>query len=125
MNAYGLDVRGAVALMLCLALLAAPPAALAQDAQPAPPTTAAPAAEGAEELTGEGASPWQDTAAKVVDVFPVRLLGACATVVGFGAFLVSVPLVAPGGRMTAIRESWNYFVMGPVDYTFVRPLGEL
>jgi hypothetical protein len=44
---------------------------------------------------------------------------------GFGAFLVSVPLVAPAGRMTAIRESWEYFVLGPADYTFVRPLGEL
>ena len=121
MNASGRHVRGAVALMLSLALLAVPPAL----AEETPPTTAAPT-EGAEELSPEtGPTSWQDTAAKVVDVFPIRLLGACATVVGFGAFLVSVPLVAPGGRMTAIRESWEYFVLGPLDYTFVRPLGEL
>jgi len=109
--------------MLSLAVLAAHPA-LAEEA-PAP--TAAPrAAEGVEDLVPEPTvSPWQETAAKVFDVFPIRVLGACATVVGFGAFIVSVPLVAPGGRMTAIRESWNYFVIGPVDYTFVRPLGEL
>jgi hypothetical protein len=122
LNASGRHVRGAVALILSLALLPVAPAL----AQQAPPTTAPPAAEGSEELIGEGGpSPWQDTAAKVVDVFPIRVLGACATVVGFGAFLVSVPLIAPGGQMTAIRESWDYFVMGPVDYTFVRPLGEL
>jgi hypothetical protein len=123
LNASGRNVRGAVALTLCLVLLAVPPA-LAEE----PPPPDAPPAEGAEELSPEpetGPTPWQDTAAKVVDVFPIRLLGACATVVGFGAFLISVPLVAPAGRMTAIRESWEYFVLGPVDYTFVRPLGEL
>jgi hypothetical protein len=123
LNASGRHVRGAAALMLSLAVLAVPPA-LAEE--PPPPPTAAPPAEGAEDLAPEpSAAPWQDTAAKVVDVFPIRLLGACATIVGFGAFIVSVPLVAPAGRMTAIRESWDYFVIGPYDYTFVRPLGEL
>jgi hypothetical protein len=65
-----------------------------------------------------------DYAAKAFDVVPIRLLSTCATIVGFGAFLVSVPLVAPGGQLEAIRGSWDYFVIGPVDYTFVRPLGD-
>ena len=122
MNASGRHARRTLAAMLSLALLAVPPA-LAEEA-PAP--TAAQAEEGGEDLVPEPvASPWEEAAAKVVDVFPIRLLGTCATIVGFGAFIVSVPLVAPTGRMQAIRESWDYFVMGPVDYTFVRPLGEL
>src|SRR5262245_39061880 len=107
--------------MLSLAVIAPPPAS----AEEPPPPTAAQAAEAGEDLVPEPVSPWEETAAKVIDVFPIRLLGACATIVGFGAFIVSVPLVAPGGRMQAIRESWDYFVIGPVDYTFVRPLGEL
>jgi hypothetical protein len=72
-------------------------------------------------------STWDSVAgygAKAFDVFPIRLLSTCATIVGFGAFIVSVPLVAPGGQLEAIRGSWDYFVMGPVDYTFVRPLGD-
>jgi len=108
--------------MLSLAVLAVHPA-LAEET-PAP--TAAQAAEAGEDLVPEPTvSPWEDAIAKVVDVFPIRVLGACATVVGFGAFIISVPLVAPAGRMQAIRESWDIFVLGPVDYTFVRPLGEL
>ncbi len=123
MNAFGRHVRRAAALLLSLPVLSVHPA-LAEEAPPA--ASAAQAAEGSEDLAPEPtASTWQDTVAKVVDVFPIRVLGACATVVGFGAFVVSVPLVAPAGRMQAIRESWEYFVLGPVDYTFVRPLGEL
>src|SRR5262245_40426458 len=110
--------------MVSLAILAVPPAGAEEE--PPPPPTAAQAAEGGEDLVPEPeVSPWEENLAKAVDVFPIRVLGACATIVGFGAFLVSVPLVAPAGRMTAIRESWDYFVLGPVDYTFVRPLGEL
>ncbi len=123
MNTSGRQVRRAVALLLSLAVLSVPPAR----SEEAPPAgSAAEAAEGAEDLALEPTpSAWQETAAKVVDVFPIRVLGACATVVGFGAFLVSVPLVAPAGRMQAIRESWDIFVLGPADYTFMRPLGEL
>jgi hypothetical protein len=61
---------------------------------------------------------------RVFDVFPIRTLSACATVVGFGAFIVSLPLVGPVGRMEGIRSSWDYFVVAPVEYTFVRPLGD-
>jgi len=123
LNTSGRHVRGAVALLLSLAILAVHPA---QSEEAPPAASAAQVAEGSEDLTAEPTpSPWQETAAKVVDVFPIRVLGACATVVGFGAFLISVPLVAPAGRMQAIRESWDVFVLGPVDYTFVRPLGEL
>ena len=73
----------------------------------------------------EQPSPFEVYATRTVDVFPIRLLSACATVVGFGAFIVSVPLVGPFGRTEAIRNSWEYFVVGPYDYTFVRPIGEL
>jgi hypothetical protein len=126
LNASGRQLRRAVAATLSLALLGLHPA-LADEAPPpdAPDSQDAPVMEGAEELPPEEAvSPIAEYGAKAFDVFPIRILSACATVVGFGAFVVSVPLVAPGGRLQAIRDSWDYFVMGPVDYTFVRPLGE-
>lgn len=134
------------ALISCAALLAAPAAAQegapadepsAEAAAPAEPSEETPPAASAEtgEATDEGegeeagplavpVSPFEEGAAKAFDVFPIRFLSAGATVVGFGAFVVSVPLVGPFGRLEAIRNSWEYFVLGPVDYTFVRPLGE-
>lgn len=116
-------LRRSLALLASLALLVAPPAA-AED--PPPPPPAPEGAEGSRALPPEAAPPgFEQVALKVVDVFPVRVLSACAALIGLGAFVISVPLVAPAGRMDAIRESWDYFVMGPVDYTFVRPLGEL
>ena len=113
----------------------------ADDLEQAAPDAAAPAepAESEEKATApepgeepeesaapvaEPVSPFEQYAAQAFDVFPIRFLSAGATVVGFGAFIVSVPLVAPCGRLEAIRNSWEYFVIGPVDYTFVRPLGE-
>jgi hypothetical protein len=122
LNASGRHVRRAVAAALSLALLGHP--ALADEAPP-PDAEDEAVMEGAEDLPPEEAvNPFAEYGAKAFDVFPIRVLSACATVVGFGAFVVSVPLVAPGGRLQAIRDSWDYFVMGPVDYTFVRPLGD-
>jgi hypothetical protein len=119
LNASGRHVRRAVAAVLGVALLAPCPGV----ADEAPPQ-AEPALEGSEDLQPEAASPLAAFGAKAFDVFPLRVLSACATVIGFGAFLVSVPLVAPGGQLQGIRDSWDYFVVGPVDYTFVRPLGD-
>jgi len=147
----GWRARRVAALISCLAVIAAPAAAEEGAApseavratpsdEPGAPDAAAPdelapeekatEAEPGEESeetaapVAEAVSPYEQYAARAFDVFPIRLLSACASVVGFGAFLVSVPLVGPVGRLEAIRNSWEYFVIGPVDYTFVRPLGE-
>jgi hypothetical protein len=118
----GRRLRRAVAAVASLAILALDPAFAEDAAPPGPPS----AIEGAEDLEPEEAppSPWVEYGSKAFDVFPIRVLSACAVVVGFGAFVVSVPLVAPGGQMEAIRSSWDYFVVGPVEYTVVRPLGD-
>jgi pyruvate dehydrogenase E2 component (dihydrolipoamide acetyltransferase) len=116
-------------------MLAAPAAAQdpAPAAEPSEPAAAEPAEAAAPEAPDAGgeltpaeapASAFEQNAAKAFDVFPIRVLSAGAMVVGFGAFIVSVPLVGPFGRVEAIRNSWEYFVIGPYDYTFVRPLGE-
>ena len=121
MLSSGPKLRRAAALVATLGILGAVPAR----AQQAAPQEAARPDEAAQVAVSEVApNAWVDAAAKAFDVFPIRLLSTCATIVGFGAFLVSVPLVAPAGRMEAIRGSWDYFVIGPVDYTFVRPLGD-
>jgi hypothetical protein len=114
-------VRRQLAVVLSVAIFVFD-SALAEE--PIPPAGAQPVAGSASPTQGSTSSTWADTAAKAFDVIPIRLLSTCATIVGFGAFIVSVPLVAPGGQMEAIRSSWDYFVIGPVDYTFVRPLGD-
>jgi len=98
----------------------APSTPAAAPSAPAPvPAAAAPVAPAA-----PGPNRWADGAVKAFDVIPIRLLSACSVIVGFGAFIVAAPLVAPGFQMEGIRNSWDYFVMTPVDYTFVRPLGD-
>jgi hypothetical protein len=115
-------VLRSLAALLCIAMFALDPA-IADE--PGPPTDAqAAAGAGSPTLTSTSSS-WADYGTKAFDVIPIRLLSTCATIVGFGAFIVSVPLVGPGAQLDGIRASWDYFVMGPVDYTFVRPLGEL
>jgi hypothetical protein len=106
-----------VAALAGLVLLAAVPAR----ADPQQPPPAAPEGSGVGEMM-EPVSPWEEMGVKAVDAAVVRPLGAVATLVGAAFFVISVPLVAASG---GIRESWDLFVMGPVDYTFVRPLGEL
>ena len=130
MNSIGRRSRRAVALSLGLVLLSFDPA-LAYDSgeagAPAPaPTPAPPApAAGAPVAPAGGASnAWADAAVKTFDVVPIRMLSISAVAIGFGAFLVSVPLVGPGFQMEGIRNSWDYFVMAPVEYTFERPLGD-
>ena len=90
-------------------------------AAPSDPSTAA-----AEPLATAppGPNPWVDGLTKAFDVVPIRLLSSTSVVVGFGAFVASVPLVGPGFQLEGIKNSWDYFVMGPYEYTFVRPLGD-
>jgi len=128
------------ALIGCAALVAVPAAAeepapaaepaseaAPQDPTPLPDADSTPLpdepGDGAE-AAAEPESPYAIYAARAFDVFPIRFLSAGATVVGFGAFVVSVPLVGPFGHLEAIRNSWEYFVVAPADYTFVRPIGE-
>ncbi|MBW2274296.1 MAG: hypothetical protein JRG96_13565 [Deltaproteobacteria bacterium] len=60
--------------------------------------------------------------ASTLDLVIIRPLGVGATVVGFVMFVVSVPFVAPS---RGIGTSWEIFVEGPGEYTFVRPIGEI
>jgi hypothetical protein len=94
------------------------------DAPSAPAPSPTPAATAPVVPAAPGPSRWADGAVKAFDVIPIRVLSACSVIVGFGAFIVAAPLVAPGFQMEGIRNSWDYFVMAPVDYTFVRPLGD-
>lgn len=71
---------------------------------------------------------WSEVGAATLDVALLRPLGAIASVTGFAFFLASTPLVAPSGRIGTLGDRigtcWDVFVLGPVDYTFVRPLGD-
>ena len=129
MNSWGRRSCRGVAVILGLALLSFDPAR-ADDSggagvpPPAPTPTAPPPAADEPDAPGGAPNRWADAALKSFDVVPIRLLSATAVAVGFGAFIVSVPLVGPGFQMEGIRNSWDYFVMAPVEYTFVRPLGD-
>lgn len=57
----------------------------------------------------------------IFDIMILRPLGIQATLGGFGVFLITAPWLAPSRE---IPYGWDTFVMGPVDYTFKRPLGE-
>jgi len=112
---------GAVAALACLPMLAALPASADETSGEGTPEQAtAPAEEGvlddAEEL-----SPVDEIGGKVFDALVLRPLGAGGVVIGAAAYLIAVPLTAPGGNLA---NSWELFVQGPFDYTFVRPLGD-
>ena len=70
----------------------------------------------------EEESVWSDAGIKVVDAVVVRPLGAVATVAGLAFFVISAPLVAPSGNLPV---AWEVFFLGPAEYTFRRPLGDL
>jgi hypothetical protein len=127
--------RGVAAMLVTLALLIAPARAdePAGEAAYEAPTDepAAPSGEGSPDLSGaeEGAAdeegeplhPADQYGGMVFDAMVLRPLGFGGVLVGFAAYLVSVPIAAPGGNLAA---SWELFFQGPFDYTFVRPLGE-
>ena len=64
---------------------------------------------------------WQAGGAKVFDAMVLRPLGVCATIVGIAAFPIAAPLGAFG---PGIRQTWDTFVVTPVDFTFTRALGD-
>jgi hypothetical protein len=112
--------RRALAAGLVLLSAAAVPGARAQEQ--APPVAEAPGDEAPDPGVAEQEdTDWSEVGAKALDLVVLRPLGALATLSGFAFFAISLPLVAPGGE---IGTSWDTFVMAPVDYTFVRPLGE-
>lgn len=59
--------------------------------------------------------------AKAFDAVILRPIGAAATVGGFGCFLILGPMAAPS---QGIGTVWDTLVLGPAEYTFVRPLGD-
>ena len=130
--------RGAAAILVSLTLLAASARAEEPAAAPAPAPAAekaAPSGEGSPAVAGEQSEPAAESGAgeagalhpadqyggMVFDALVLRPLGVGGVIVGFAGYLLSVPLVAPGGNLPG---SWELFVQGPFDYTFVRPLGD-
>lgn len=65
--------------------------------------------------------PWSELGPKVFDAAVLRPLGAVSTAVGGAFFVATLPLAAPS---VGVRTSWDHFVMEPVDFTFLRPLGD-
>ncbi len=65
---------------------------------------------------------WEFVGLSILDAVILRPLGAVTTAGGLVIFLVSVPFVAPAGK---IGTAWDVFVYGAYDETFVRPLGEI
>ena len=65
---------------------------------------------------------WSEVPEVAVDLLVLRPLGTAASAIGLVFFAASAPFTAPSG---GIYTSWDVFVMAPVDYTFLRPLGEL
>ena len=71
-----------------------------------------------------------DVAAGAFDVAILRPLNFVALAVGTGFFVVGSPLIAvhaatsEGTFAEGFEPSWEAFVYGPVDYTFLRPIGD-
>ena len=95
------------------------------------PTASEPSGEGSPEATEAGSAPldedvetlnrFDEIGGKVADALVLRPLGAGASAVGLAAFVIAAPLTWPGGNL---QNSWELFVIGPYEYTFVRPLGD-
>ena len=57
----------------------------------------------------------------VADAMIVRPLGVCATILGVGFFVISLPFSALGGN---VKEAGRKLIVAPAKFTFQRPLGE-
>src|SRR5262245_42409101 len=64
---------------------------------------------------------WQAGGAKVFDALVLRPLGVTGTIVGVAAFAIAAPLGVFG---PGIKQTWDTFVVTPVDFTFNRALGD-
>jgi len=141
-NSSGRWARGALAAVLALHWVAGVPASAdepSHEASPGAGEAEAAAAPEAEKPSGEGspeagaaesglldedAEPLHrvdEIGGKVFDAVVLRPLGAGASAVGLAAFVIAAPLTWPGGNLA---NSWELFVFGPYEYTFVRPLGD-
>ncbi|MBL8224571.1 MAG: hypothetical protein JNM50_04510 [Chromatiales bacterium] len=58
----------------------------------------------------------------VVDGLLLRPLGFVGTVLGTGAWIVTLPFSALGGNA---GEAANQLIVKPAQYTFTRPLGDV
>lgn len=113
----------ALALTLALAALLLVPLQAAADDPDAGTVDlgeAEPAAEESEPVPAAGGVA-SSVGEKIFDVAVLRPLGVGATAGGMAFYLISVPFVAPAMNLPV---TWDIFVLGPYDYTFVRPLGE-
>ena len=97
---------------LALLALAVLGAAAPEPAPEAPPVEYVPKTEGVD---------WPITGPKVFDAMVLRPLGFCATIVGIAAFPIAAPLAVFG---PGVRQTWDTFVVTPVDFTFTRALGD-
>jgi hypothetical protein len=100
----------------------APEATQAPAPAPEPTQAAAPAAPQAlapEQVEAEPLNP----AAAAFDVLIVRPFGLVVVPVGVAAFIPAALLTAPNG-LDSLQSALDYFVIGPVNYVFRRPLGD-
>jgi hypothetical protein len=58
---------------------------------------------------------------RVFDAIVLRPMGFLGTTVGFAAFVASLPLAGPSLQ---IDKAWEQFVVEPADFTFQRELGD-
>lgn len=58
----------------------------------------------------------------VTDAIAVRPMTLTYSVVGLAAWVVTLPFTLPSGSAGDAGEAW---VLGPLGYTFARPLGEM
>lgn len=84
-------------------------------------SAAAQAAATADMSYGDG-DPTPGAGAMVADFAVVRPLSLAATVLGIGAFVVSLPFSAASGDVSGPARR---LVVEPAEYTFTRPLGDL
>lgn len=64
---------------------------------------------------------YDEVGGKVFDALVLRPLGVGWTAVGGAGFLIAAPLAS---YAVGFETVWELFVMGPVDFTFLRPLGD-
>jgi len=61
------------------------------------------------------------TESMIVDAVLIRPLGICATIVGAGLFIISIPFSLLGKN---VKEAGQNLVVAPAKFTFQRPLGD-